>query len=171
MQIQLFRNILIVFIILIGWHTIFSSDILDSVAKSNKEFVPTIDHQELLDMLAAGKKIVFVDARESPEFEEERIPGALNITLREIKQLDMTALKKADLVISYCVKDFRGYEVAKAFKEAGLDNIATMKFYGLNGWKSKSMPLYNNLNRATQVPEKQLVSQIQSCAKAPADCR
>jgi len=87
-----------------------------------------------------GKRVIFVDAREDREFTEERIPGAINITLRDIPQYKNEIAQSGDIVVAYCLKDFRGYEVAKALKANGLENVYTMAVPGLNGWKASEFP-------------------------------
>jgi len=103
--------------------------------------VSQIATHELLDEIAAGKKIIFVDAREPEEFQELRIPGAINISLRDVATVDLKKIQTADRVISYCIKDFRGYEVARALAERGVKHSSIMKPYGLAGWKSLGLPV------------------------------
>lgn len=103
--------------------------------------VNQIATHELLDELAAGKNIIFVDAREPEEFQELRIPGAINIPLRDVATVDLKIFQAAERVISYCIKDFRGYEVARALASRGVKNSSTMKPYGLAGWKSLGLPV------------------------------
>jgi rhodanese-related sulfurtransferase len=99
----------------------------------------SIDH--ILKMIDADKNVVFVDTRESDEYDEHHIPGAINLTLREVNQDSAKQFTDADLVISYCVKDFRGYEVALALHKAGVKHSGIMKPYGIRGWKSQGLPV------------------------------
>src|SRR3954447_6614171 len=82
--------------------------------------VPVASTAEVLEYIRSGKKVVFVDAREPQEWQEEHIPGAINVSLREVAQLDKRVLGDPDLVVAYCLKDFRGFEVAKALRNAGV---------------------------------------------------
>ncbi len=106
-----------------------------------KQTVSLVPIDELLQEISSGKRVVFVDAREPEEFIEEHIPGAINVTLREVEYLDLRVFDGAERVVSYCIKDFRGYEVARALAERGVKNSSTMLPYGLAGWKSRGLPL------------------------------
>ena len=50
-------------------------------------------------------------------------------------------LSGADYVVSYCVKDFRGYEMAKALAQVGVENSVIMRPYGIKGWISMGLPV------------------------------
>lgn len=128
--------------------------------------VPVASAAEVLEQIRLGKRVVFVDARERQEFEEEHIPGAINLTLREIRAMDPAQLRDADLVIAYCLKDFRGFEVAKALREAGVEHAATLQEQGINGWKKAGLPTYlANVRSAEQSAEA-----LTDCARAPQSC-
>lgn len=102
--------------------------------------VPAVDAQQVMQLIRDGKKVVFIDAREREEWAEERIPGAINISLREVGNLDPDTLDNPDLVIAYCLKDFRGFEVAKALRQSGVPNASILAELGINGWKKKGLP-------------------------------
>jgi rhodanese-related sulfurtransferase len=95
----------------------------------------------VLNLINANKKVVFVDTREGEEFDEHRIPGAINLKLREVNESIAPQFADADLVISYCIKDFRGYEVALAMSRAGVKNVGIMNPFGLKGWKDTGLPV------------------------------
>lgn len=104
------------------------------------ELVPIASRDELKNLIKQGKRVVFVDAREEAEFDEEHLPGAVNMTLRDIRSAHLGELKQADVVIAYCLKDFRGFEVARSLNEAGVAHVKIMQPYGLNGWKAEKLP-------------------------------
>ena len=108
--------------------------------EAEQRYVPVIAQQDLLSLQVQGAGIIYVDAREDQEFNEERIPGAINITLREIDKYKSLLQNSNNIVVAYCLKDFRGYEVAKALKQNGIANVYTMAMPGLNGWKSRKLP-------------------------------
>jgi len=95
----------------------------------------------VLKMISANKTVIFVDTREDKEFDEHHIPGAINLKLRDVGSASAKQFEDADLVISYCIKDFRGYEVALALSKVGVKNIGIMKPYGLKGWKDLNLPV------------------------------
>lgn len=127
--------------------------------------VPIASKDEVLALVRAGKRVVFVDSREAPEFEEEHIPGAINIPLRDINQLTPEMIKDADLVIGYCLKDFRGYEVAKALAHLGVKNVATLDKPGINGWKAYGLPTYKPGDT-----EAEALARLKACADQGERC-
>lgn len=102
--------------------------------------VPVIASDQVVELIKAGKKVVFIDAREPEEWKEERIPGAINIALRDVASLDRTTLGNPDLIIAYCLRDFRGFEVAKALQQSGVESASILQELGIRGWKGKGLP-------------------------------
>ena len=163
---MIFRTLGIVTVALIATQLIIA--LYSSSSNTNKTpLVGITSTEEVLRLIREGKRVVFVDAREKEEFEEERIPGAINLTLREIDDMAPQLIGQADLVIAYCLKDFRGYEVAKALTEVGISNLATLKHSGLNGWKSDGLPLYKPGNNT----EANALAHLKQCADSPSMCR
>lgn len=119
----------------------------------------------VLKALEQGKRIVFVDVRETEEFDEDHIPGAINIKIREIHHYDLNQLADADVVIPYCVKDFRGFEMARLLKRQGIKDVVLMRPYGLKGWVSSGLPIVNK-----KTDEQQVLQALFFCAKHPANC-
>ncbi len=105
--------------------------------------IPVMEYpvSHVLKMIHAGKNVVFVDTREDDEFDETHIPGAINLKLREVDAASAKQFEQADLVISYCIKDFRGYEVALALHKVGVNNVGIMRPFGLKGWKGLDLPV------------------------------
>ena len=129
---------------------------------AGNDLVPVASSEEVLKLIRQGKKVVFVDAREEEEWQEERIPGAINLTLKDVAQLDREALGDPDLVIAYCLKDFRGFEVARALQDAGIQQSAILAEYGMNGWKSRGLPTVLANVRSEQAASEKL----RACAEA-----
>lgn len=134
--------------------------------KSKREPVPVVASEQVLAMIRAGKKVVFVDAREPAEFAEEHIPGAINVSLREVADLDPEVLGDPDLVIAYCLKDFRGYEVAKALRRADQLPAGILADLGINGWKSRGLPTFIR----DKISAEEASLRLARCAGAPAEC-
>jgi rhodanese-related sulfurtransferase len=116
-------------------------DELVQVANRERELVPEVPVADVLSAMAAGRRVVFVDVREASEFAEGHIPGAFNIPLREAGPRWAERFQGADYVVSYCVKDFRGFEMAKALAAAGVSNSVIMKPYGIKGWSTLGLPI------------------------------
>lgn len=113
----------------------------DAIAVESEIPVQEYPVDYVLKMINANKTVIFVDTREDDEFDEHHIPGAINLKLREVEASSAKQFEEADLVISYCIKDFRGYEVALALSKVGVKNTGIMKPYGLKGWKDLNLPL------------------------------
>jgi len=149
---------------------------LDVASVCNEEIAPIVERMQptvleypinnLLEMIAKGKKVVFVDTREEPEYDEFHIPGAVNIRLRDISPETAAQFAMADLVISYCIKDFRGYEVAQALHRVGVQPVGIMKPYGLKGWKDLGLPVAER----DVVSDEVALTILQQCAQQKA-CR
>ncbi len=134
---------------------------------NRKKLVEEIEIKHLLKRMSEGEKIVYVDAREPDEFDEFHIPGALNLRLRDVKPSVASLFKDADQVIAYCLKDFRGFELARALqKKAGIKNAAIMKPYGINGWKAMGLPVAGE----KALEQKLAQSQLKACAINPDKC-
>lgn len=128
--------------------------------------VQAVPTDQVLTWIAEGKRVVFVDARESQEFDEEHIPGALNVSLHELQSLQPEKVAGADLIVAYCLKDFRGYEVAKALHRAGFPQSVIMKEYGIAGWKKQGLPTVARGGVGERIARERLAA----CARSPRDC-
>ena len=127
--------------------------------------VKEIAIDQLLSEIALSKDVVFVDTREPAEFQRSHIPGAINIPMRDLDQSVYNQLKNVDRVISYCVKDFRGYEVARMMLEHGVSNVAVMKPHGLAGWQSVGLPVTSG-----GLTEAAAEGQLRECARDQETC-
>jgi rhodanese-related sulfurtransferase len=135
-------------------------------AGGEARLVPVASTAEVLEFIRRGKKVVFVDARESQEWQEEHIPGAINISLREVAQLDKRMLGDPDLVVAYCLKDFRGFEVAKALRNGGVGKSLILAELGINGWKKQGLPTVIAGTRT----ERQGIDLLAECARDRSHC-
>ncbi|VAW62707.1 hypothetical protein MNBD_GAMMA08-1239 [hydrothermal vent metagenome] len=132
-----------------------------------KKLVEEIEIRHLLNRAGKGEKIIYVDAREPEEFDEFHIPGALNLRLRDVKPSVAAQFKDADQVIAYCLKDFRGFELARALQQkAGIKNAAIMKPYGINGWKAMGLPVEGEKALTQKVAQ----ARLHLCETKPNEC-
>ncbi len=134
--------------------------------KQRPEFVAQLDHVEILREISLGKKVVFVDTREDEEFKEVHLPGAKILRLRDVDPESIAPFLDADLVVPYCVKDFRGFEVAKSMKQLGIKHVATLSPYGLKGWLKAGLPVV----RTERSSERQAAQALMQCAMEPSVC-
>ncbi len=139
---------------------------VDMAERKQANRVKELSIGQLLSEIALDKKIVFVDTREPAEFAKSHIPGAINIPMRDLNASVYEQLKQADRVISYCVKDFRGYEVARQMLDNGVANVAVMKPHGLSGWQSSGLPM-----TSATLPEAFAQDQLTRCAMDQQSCK
>ena len=59
-----------------------------------------VDRQEVLELLERGAQVV--EVLPADEFEEEHLPGAINLTLRKIETDASSELKRDQPVLVYC---------------------------------------------------------------------
>lgn len=104
--------------------------------KTYQEVAP----RDVARMILDGKRVVFVDVREPQEFAEKHIPGARSITVRDTRALDPATLAGADLVVPYCLKDFRGFESAKTLHNLDVAKVGLLKGYGIKSWEKAGLP-------------------------------
>lgn len=129
-------------------------------------FVESINHIDVLREISLGKKVVFVDTRENEEFNEVHLPGSRLLRLRDVNENSAQSLVDADLVVPYCVKDFRGFEVAKSLKVLGVSRVATLSPNGLKGWLNAELPV----TKAGSMNETQSLVALMRCATEPHVC-
>lgn len=118
-----------------------SADATAGQGEGERDPVREVALETVLHAMREGDEVVFVDVREPEEYAETRIPGAINIPIRELDDDAVAAIAGADLVVSYCVKDFRGFEMAKMLWRAGVQRSVIIKPYGLKGWLSRDLPV------------------------------
>jgi rhodanese-related sulfurtransferase len=121
---------------------------------------------ELLGHMRSGAKVAFVDVREPDEFAENHIPGAINLTIADANSQSVQRFKEFDVVVAYCIKDFRGFEMARKLRDLGIKQSAILNPYGIKGWISSSMPVY----KAGNVSEQQAARSLDTCVSEPNQC-
>lgn len=139
---------------------------LCSGIQKTAHLIPQINQIEILRQIAIGKKVKFVDTRETAEFDELHLPGASELRLREVDATAATRFSDYDLIVPYCVKDFRGFEVAKALKLQGISNVATLSPNGLKGWVKSGLPVALH-NKKT---DEEAVVELRQCSVNPHKC-
>lgn len=118
---------------------------LSAETASGSALVPELHVRAVLERIGKGEKVVFVDTREDDEFATGHIPGAVNLRLRDVDERSAAPLADADLVVPYCVKDFRGFEVGRALQKAGVTRVAILNPYGIRGWRQLGLPVTDGL--------------------------
>lgn len=124
---------------------LFALPLSESLRAEEARRAWTQDYQEVAprdvaQMILDGKRVVFVDVREPQEFAEAHIPGARSIPVRDTAAVDPADLADADLVLPYCLKDFRGFEGAKTLQGLGVPNVGLLKGHGIKSWEKAGLP-------------------------------
>jgi rhodanese-related sulfurtransferase len=138
-----------------------------SARRTTPLIVPTVSAEEVFKYLREGRKVIFIDAREGAEYNESHIPGALNLSLRELEQMGPRGrelLGDPDLVVAYCLKDFRGFEVARALQGLGVTVASTLSEQGINGWKQRGLPVTQAGTTGDSEVERALAACVESAA-------
>lgn len=125
-------------------------------------FVRRLQSNIVLDHIAADKKVMFVDVREPAEYDEFHIPGAVNLPLRDLEPGMKARFEGAGLVIPYCIKDFRGFEMARSLAELGVKNVGIMQPYGIAGWRHLGLPVTSR----DGLSETEALDRLAQCAHA-----
>jgi rhodanese-related sulfurtransferase len=135
--------------------------------KAQGDLVPELPIATLLTEMKNGKTVTFVDVREPDEFVEAHIPGAINVPLRALDADVVRRLQGVDYVVSYCIKDFRGFEMARSLRDAGVKNTVILDPYGIRGWVAEGLPTSGK--KAMSVAAAQ--ERLERCMAAPERCR
>ena len=143
-------------------------DLTDSCPgkESVTSWIPQNSHVDLLREISLGKRVIFVDTREAEEYDEVHLPGAILLRLRDVNSETVKQFADADLVVPYCVKDFRGFEVAKAIKRKGIEQVVTLSPNGLKGWLAAGLPA----TRPEETSEQESIEALMRCAMEPVSC-
>jgi rhodanese-related sulfurtransferase len=131
------------------------------------DLVPELPIATVLAEMKHGKSVVFVDVREPDEFAEAHIPGALNIPLRALDADVVRKLQGVDYVVSYCIKDFRGFEMARSLRDAGVKNAVILNPYGIRGWAAEGLPTSGTKSLA-DAPARE---RMRMCMISPETCK
>jgi adenylyltransferase/sulfurtransferase len=106
------------------------------MAEARKE-IPEVTAQQVNDLLKNnGKSPVMLDVRESDEWRQGHLDGAIPLPrgFLEIK-VETTIPDKSTPIIAYCAGGVRSLLAAKAMKEMGYQNVSSMSG-GYAAWKN-----------------------------------
>lgn len=139
---------------------------LDQELADPKNLVTEMPINELLGHMRSGAKVAFVDVREPDEYAENHIPGAINLTIADANNNSVKRFKEFDVVVAYCIKDFRGFEMARKLRDLGIKQSAILNPYGIKGWIGSNMPVY----KASSVSEQSAADALAKCIAEPDQC-
>ncbi len=111
-------------------------DVLSSAKKEIREV--TID--EVKRMLDEHRPIKLIDVRETEEYAQGRLPGAISVPRGFLElRIEDKARREEELVL-YCAGGTRSALAAKTLKEMGYHNVVSMAG-GYNRWHDASYPV------------------------------
>jgi rhodanese-related sulfurtransferase len=107
-------------------------------AKAQIKEVTVADVKKMTD---AKENMILLDVRDKQEFDEGRIPNAINISrgMLEFKIALIIPDKNARIIV-YCGLDLRGPLATKALNDLGYKNAVNM-VGGLKAWKEAGYPV------------------------------
>ena len=139
------QSMIFALIVLLAAHSLFAGD--DQAVRAGQrlsdlsDLIPLVTSDDILARIEEGANVIFIDAREIAEYQEDHLPGARNLTLRQVTETSAQRFGDADLIVTYCLKDFRGYELGRALQDRGIRNVRLMKDHGINGWRKQGLPV------------------------------
>lgn len=89
--------------------------------------------EELNDMRRVGADFYLVDVRETEEYEEGHIPGAVLFPLAVLEE-KMRGVRKDRALVLYCRTGVRSKEGCVRLRRAGFTNARTLRG-GFEAWK------------------------------------
>jgi sulfur-carrier protein adenylyltransferase/sulfurtransferase len=110
-------------------------DLLASTKKTIQEV--TID--EVKKLVDAQAPIRLIDVRESDEFAQGRLPGALSVPRGWLEQRIESKAERGEQVVLYCAGGVRSAFAARTLVELGYTNVASMAG-GYNRWHDAGYP-------------------------------
>ena len=99
-----------------------------------------IDSWDLKVALEAGENIVVIDARSPQAFEQEHIPGVINIPHRSMSQETTEHVDKESLIVTYCDGIGCNASTKGALNMTRLGYRVKELIGGLDWWKRDSHP-------------------------------
>jgi rhodanese-related sulfurtransferase len=108
-----------------------------------------IDAWDLAQALAAGEKVVVVDARSADAFRREHIPGALSLPHRAMEAQAVAGLDRDALVVTYCDGIGCNASTQGALRMLRLGFRVKELIGGLDWWKRDGHPTHGEAAAAS----------------------
>jgi len=107
--------------------------------------IPVISVEEALD----AEGVLFLDARERPEYEVSHIPGAIHIGYDHWDKTVLDSISEDREVIVYCSVGYRSEKIGIKLKSLGFSRVHNL--YGsIFEWVNVGLPLEDSLGGQTQ---------------------
>ncbi|MDY6769312.1 MAG: rhodanese-like domain-containing protein [Candidatus Nanohaloarchaea archaeon] len=100
--------------------------------------VDTISRDELKEKMDAGEDFTLVNVLSPEQFEQEHIPGSINIPLDEVEQEFPDRFDRDDDIVVYCASPScsASPKAAEKLDSMGFTNVADYEG-GLSDWKER----------------------------------
>ena len=123
----------------------------DTVVKAMEDYLEFVDYMGgtiLPRQIARAdwKDFYVIDARDAEQYQQEHIPGAVNIDWRQVLA-HRAEFPKDKTILLYCNSGTLSAQAAFALKLAGVENVLILQG-GLNEWKAEGG--FDAQRRATQ---------------------
>ncbi len=121
----------------------FNAMLSDLLSHSVKEIVPT-------DSSLTTKGVIFLDAREKPEFKVSRIENALWIGYDDFKLKRVKDISKDQKIVVYCSVGYRSEKIAERLEKAGYHDVSNL-YGGIFEWTNCGNKIVNEKGETKKV--------------------
>ncbi len=125
------------------------SEILAAVKREIRE----VSIEDVKRMLDAREPLKLIDVRESEEYAQGRLPGALSVPRGYLELRIEARAKRDEALVLYCAGGTRSALAAKTLLELGYANVVSMAG-GYNRWHDAAMPTEKPLVLSAQQKER-----------------
>ncbi len=104
-------------------------DLIDEAKQQIEEVTP----EEVREMQARNERVVYLDVRESNEWNLGRLPQAIHLPRGNLETKVEALIDRNQRVVLYCARGNRSALAALTMKQMGYENVASMA-RGIQGW-------------------------------------
>jgi rhodanese-related sulfurtransferase len=104
-------------------------DLIEEAKRQIEEVTP----DEVREMQARGESVVYLDVRESNEWNLGRLPQAVHLPRGNLETKVEGLIDRNQRVVVYCARGNRSALAALTMKQMGYENVASMA-RGFLGW-------------------------------------
>jgi rhodanese-related sulfurtransferase len=105
----------------------------DEMVAGSGEEVSEIPAADAVAMHRNGDDLVYLDVRESNEWNLFRIPGAVHLPVGRVREEVLGVIAPDCRVIVYCARGGRAKQAAGIMRELGYDRVASIQG-GVHAW-------------------------------------
>jgi sulfur-carrier protein adenylyltransferase/sulfurtransferase len=104
-------------------------DLIEEAKRQIKEVTP----EQVRDMQDRNETVVYLDVRESNEWNLGRLPQAVHLPRGNLESKVEGMIDRAQKVVIYCARGNRSALAALTMKQMGYEDVASMAG-GIQGW-------------------------------------